>query len=348
MLDLLTRPTPAIALIGLFSKEQATKCVIPITELAKVPYIAPDTPRNELNVQLQPNGSTFVLSMEPGAQTKGREVLDILHYFEWSHIALVITSGRGQQMYAQNLESILSDGRLYNVYVVVTVFIPSQRTNGTADDLKDLAVEEMTKVRNSGAKVIVLSIESEASTYSAVFEAAEELGLINRDTAWILLQIPTEKRFFEIIEGVEHLLDGILATRSNLRGTSRQTTVLCVSHKASITSFIPYIYIYIYVSAVDEAQSTLAVPQKEMPYSPIFRDIRSQYTYDAVWAVAFSVQRAIEDGVKLEHKKLSMISSLWLRQWRSGVQLVERMKQQDYRDLSGRVKFDMDGERKSR
>lgn len=71
-----------------------------------------------------------------------------------------------------------------------------------------------------------------------------------------------------------------------------------------------------------------------------------QLIYDTVWTIALAIQKCLSEGVALTVYRIKN-GGLLLRRFTSGLQLMDNIKESYFKGLSGRVRFNRDGTRRT-
>lgn len=224
MLDWLSSSWPPIAVVGPFHVGHV-KSLLPLAQFARIPLVSPVISRSRMSDFLL-SDSSFAVSMEPQLQTYGKEVFSILKYYDWKNIALITseltTQPTSASIYEGRVAAFLSLSPVYDVNVLERVRIPLwfQHKNNRLI-FEEKIRDELMRIVDSGVTVIVLSIEAEKETYAALFRIANDVGLVNKFTAWIALRFPMPQNpqafWFELTyENVSKFMNGLIITRPDL------------------------------------------------------------------------------------------------------------------------------------
>ncbi len=218
-----SRLPPPVAMIGPFHVDQLSY-IAPLAEMSQVPLVSPWIPLSQMKRYL-PHSNRMALSMQAAQSAHGDELIRIMKYHGWSHIAFVITQSPLQHHspYQQNIRNVRYGTEALDVTVEATAWIPPADDYGNDTEAFEEAITpEMEKIWNSGATVIVLSIEQVSLTYEVLMRAANKFELINNSTAWISLNVGVARdsdwAITRVRPDVRNLLDGMIVTATDLEG----------------------------------------------------------------------------------------------------------------------------------
>ena len=225
------RLPPPVAMIGPFHVDRLSY-IAPLAEMSQVPLVSPWIPLSQMKRYL-PHSNRMTLSMQAAQSAHGDELISIMKYHGWSHIAFVITQSPLQHHspYQQNIRNVRYGTEALDVTVVATAWIPPVEDYGNDTEAFEEAITpELEKIWNSGATVIVLSIEQVPLTYEVLMRAADKFGLINNSTAWVSLNVGAERdlewAITRVRPDVVNLLDGMIATVTDVTGNNSHTVLI--------------------------------------------------------------------------------------------------------------------------
>ncbi len=222
---------PPVAMIGPFHVDRLSY-IAPLAEMSQVPLVSPWIPLSQMKRYL-PHSNTMALSMQAAQSAHGDELIRIMKYHGWSHIAFVITQSPLQHHspYQQNIRNARYGTEALDVTVVTTAWIPPADDYGNDTEAFEEAITpEIEKIWNSGATIIVLSIELVPLTYEVLMRAADKIGLINNSTAWVSLNVGAQRdlewAITRVRPDVVKLLDGMIVTVTDLNGKNSLTLLI--------------------------------------------------------------------------------------------------------------------------